>query len=298
VLNACDTGRGSALDVFSSTAGALVRRGIPAVVAMQFAISDPAAICFAQTFYQNVAKRQPVDVSVMRARRALRRAKKGTLEWGTPVLYLRAPDGRVFDTATVPARLTSPDEAGERPPQAGHLPEQERVAEAEALYDQALAAFWTDRWEQAVDLLHQVLTLRRDHPEAAGKLEHARRQLQLATSYAHAYAAADAGEWDQAVAAYTAVADADPGYRDVSARLETARRQQQLAALLAEARRLHQAREWAAVVKVGERMHALDPAAADPGGLMTGARAELAQARQAEQLAANYSTGLRSLEAG
>ena len=78
VLNACDTGRGGALDVFSSTAGALVRRGIPAVVAMQFAISDEAAIRFAQTFYQNVAKRLPLDTSVMRARRALRRAKKDT----------------------------------------------------------------------------------------------------------------------------------------------------------------------------------------------------------------------------
>ena len=96
MLNACDTGRGSALDVFSSTAGALVRRGIPAVVAMQFAISDKAAIRFAETFYLNVAKRLPVDTSVMRARRAMRRAKKDTLEWGTPVLYLRAPDGRVF----------------------------------------------------------------------------------------------------------------------------------------------------------------------------------------------------------
>ena len=91
--------------------------------------------------------------------------------------------------------------------------------------------------------------------------------------------------------------DADPGYRDVSARLETARRQQQLVGLYAEARRLHQAREWMAVLNVGERMQALDPAAADPDGLMTDARAELAQARQAEQLAADYTSGLRLLEA-
>ena len=43
VLNACDTGRGSATDEFSSTAAALIRREVPAVVAMQFTISDPAA---------------------------------------------------------------------------------------------------------------------------------------------------------------------------------------------------------------------------------------------------------------
>jgi tetratricopeptide (TPR) repeat protein len=298
VLNACDTGRGSALDAYSSTAGSLVRRGIPAVVAMQFKISDPAAVCFAQTFYQNVAKRLPVDTSVMRARRALRRAKKDTLEWGTPVLYLRAPDGRVFDT-TASAPLASREEAGDRPTQSGQPPVSADAAAVEALYDQALAAFWTERWDQAVDLLRQVLALQDNHPQAAGKLEHARRQQQLTASYAHACAAADAGEWDRAVAAYAMVAEADPGYRDVSTRLETARRQQQLAGLHAEARRLHQAREWAAVLKVGERMHALDPTAPAPDSLeMTDARDQLVRSRRAEQLAADYSTGLRLLEAG
>ena len=49
LLNACDTGRAGALDPFSSTAGALVRRGIPAVVAMQYEISDRAAIEFTRT---------------------------------------------------------------------------------------------------------------------------------------------------------------------------------------------------------------------------------------------------------
>jgi CHAT domain-containing protein len=50
VLNACDTGRGSAADAFSSTAAALIRREVPAVVAMQFVITDSAAIRFAQNF--------------------------------------------------------------------------------------------------------------------------------------------------------------------------------------------------------------------------------------------------------
>jgi hypothetical protein len=108
VLNACDTGRGSASDAFSSTAAALIRREIPAVVAMQFEITDSAAIRFAHTFYLNMAKRRPVDDSVMRARRALRLAKNDTLEWGTPVLYLRALDGRVFDSAIPPPQHTGP----------------------------------------------------------------------------------------------------------------------------------------------------------------------------------------------
>jgi CHAT domain-containing protein len=109
VLNACDTGRGSVSDAFSSTAAALIRRKIPAVLAMQFEITDTAAIQFAKTFYQYLAKGRPVDDSVMRARRALRRAKQDTLEWGTPVLYLRAPDGRIFDTIIPLSRHPSPD---------------------------------------------------------------------------------------------------------------------------------------------------------------------------------------------
>ena len=107
MLNAYDTGRGSGLDTFSSIAAALIRRGIPAVVAMQFEITDSAAILFAQTFYQNVAKHRPVDECVMRARRAIRR-DKNSLEWGTPVLYLRAPDGHIFDTTITPSPQPSP----------------------------------------------------------------------------------------------------------------------------------------------------------------------------------------------
>src|SRR3712207_8645982 len=40
--------------IFSSTAATLVRRGIPAVVAMQYEISDPAAIQFSARFYTAV----------------------------------------------------------------------------------------------------------------------------------------------------------------------------------------------------------------------------------------------------
>jgi hypothetical protein len=127
---------------------------------MQFEISDPAAIVFAQTFYESVAKRRPVDDSVMRARRALRLDNNDTLEWGTPVLSLRAPEGRIFDSTSLP------------PPQP--CPPQDPIGarEVEALYDQALAAFWTERWDQAVVLLQQVLIHHpQHHPDVAVKLE-------------------------------------------------------------------------------------------------------------------------------
>jgi trehalose/maltose transport system substrate-binding protein len=170
--------------------------------------------------------------------------------------------------------------------------------EVEQLYDQALAAFWAERWDEAVDLLGQVLRYQPDYADAARKLELARDQRELAMHYAQASTAADAGDWEQAVAGYTMIADADPGYRDTNARLAHARHQQQLASLLGEARRLHRARRWAAVIKVGEQLEAFDPAVADPDGLITSARTERAAEQRAAQRAADYQVGLRLLDAG
>ncbi|MGH3899927.1 MAG: WD40 repeat domain-containing protein [Pseudonocardiaceae bacterium] len=96
---------------------------IPAVVAMQFAITDPAAIRFAQSFYEHVAKRRPVDDSVRRARLELRRAEKDSLEWGTPVLYLRTPEGQIFGSTIAPQQAApSPDlePSPETPPTPAH----------------------------------------------------------------------------------------------------------------------------------------------------------------------------------
>jgi multiple sugar transport system substrate-binding protein len=145
------------------------------------------------------------------------------------------------------------------------------------LYGQALAAFSAEQWDEAVDLLGQVLSRQPDYADAARKLESARRQQELARRYAQASAAADAGDWQEAVAGYTMIAEADPDYRDTNARLPHARYRQQLANLDAEAHRLHRAGQWAAVIKVGEQLQAIDPSGADPDGLIASARAELAK---------------------
>ena len=173
-----------------------------------------------------------------------------------------------------------------------------RPGRAEELYDEALAAFWTDQFDRAVELLEQVLAIWPDDPAASVKLEQARRQQQLTTRFAQACTAAEAADWEQAVAGFAQVSDIDPGYRDVAVRLENAREQQQIAALRAEARRLYDARQWAAVVKAGDRLRALDPDAADLDDLMTSARTELAAAERAEQIAEDYRAALRMLDAG
>lgn len=96
VLNACEGGRTSRQDPFAGVGQSLVQQGIPAVVAMQFEISDQAAIAFSHEFYAALADNYPVDAALTEARKAIF-ALDSIAEWGTPVLYMRSQDGHVFD---------------------------------------------------------------------------------------------------------------------------------------------------------------------------------------------------------
>jgi hypothetical protein len=103
LLNSCESAQADNRELFSSTATALMRRGIPAVMAMQYEISDRAAIEFARAFYEAVADGLPVDLAVRDARMAVSLARPNSLEWGTPVLYLRPSSGQIFvPAAAVP----------------------------------------------------------------------------------------------------------------------------------------------------------------------------------------------------
>jgi N-acetylneuraminic acid mutarotase len=104
VLNACEGARTSQTDPFAGVAQCLVQQGIPAVIAMQFEITDQAAITFAQEFYTAVVDGFPVDAAVGEARKAIV-ASGNDIEWGTPVLFTRAPDGHIFDIAATRTKL-------------------------------------------------------------------------------------------------------------------------------------------------------------------------------------------------
>jgi hypothetical protein len=96
VLNACEGARATRTDPFAGTAQSLVQGSLPAAIAMQFEISDDAAITFASEFYQAIAEGFPIDSALTEARLAIFAQGNG-LEWGTPVLYLRSPNGHIFD---------------------------------------------------------------------------------------------------------------------------------------------------------------------------------------------------------
>jgi tetratricopeptide (TPR) repeat protein len=96
VLNACEGARQSNKDPFSGVAQSLCQQRLPAIVAMQFEISDAAAKTFAEEFYGAIAEGFPVDASVSEARKALFGGRFGQ-EWATPVLYMRSPNGLLFE---------------------------------------------------------------------------------------------------------------------------------------------------------------------------------------------------------
>jgi hypothetical protein len=107
VINACEGARASTADPYVGMAQTLVRMGVPAVVAMQYEISDRAAITFARHFYWHVARGSPVDTAITQARVAIYTGVS-EVEWATPVLYMRSPDGKIFDVSSASVRIAPP----------------------------------------------------------------------------------------------------------------------------------------------------------------------------------------------
>ena len=94
LLNACEGAKGSRSDPFAGTAQSLVRKQIPAVIAMQTAISDEAAKTFASEFYRALADDYPVDKALTEARMAIY-LQGNEREWAIPVLFMRTSDARL-----------------------------------------------------------------------------------------------------------------------------------------------------------------------------------------------------------
>lgn len=94
VLNCCESGRSSGHSAFSSAGAALVQAGVPVVVAMQFPITDSAAIQFTSGFYSSLVTGAPVERAITTARVAMRYSSN--VEWGIPVLFTRAKTSTLF----------------------------------------------------------------------------------------------------------------------------------------------------------------------------------------------------------
>ena len=135
VLNSCSTGEAGVRNLFSSTGATLARRGITAVVGMQYAVSDDAALAFSHGFYEALAAGRGVDEAVRSGRVAILGSRANTLEWVTPLLYLRGSDAHIFgrspdpettDDGDIPDRAVDDDDG---PAPSGSVSAQQPLAQ-------------------------------------------------------------------------------------------------------------------------------------------------------------------------
>lgn len=121
VLTACESASAPG-DPFLGLAPALVRGGVPAVVAMQMPMPDESAVVFSREFYRSLAHRLPIDACVTEGRLGIRAAVRETrIDWGIPTLFMRSDDGMIFtdgetraveQEAAIPSRRAADQEGG------------------------------------------------------------------------------------------------------------------------------------------------------------------------------------------
>lgn len=96
VLTACESAATPG-DPFLGLAPALVRGGVPAVVAMQMPMPDESAVVFTREFYRSLAHRWPIDTCVTEGRLGIRTAvAEMRIDWGIPTLFTHTDDGMIF----------------------------------------------------------------------------------------------------------------------------------------------------------------------------------------------------------
>ena len=325
LLNACEGARTSRTDPFAGAATTLVRTGnVPAVVAMQFAITDEAAITFARGFYSALAVGRPVDAAVTQARLAIFAA--GTdIEWGTPVLYMRSPDGRIFDVeALTPeerAKRRRAAEAGRTEAEARSRRESEeaerraqeqRRAQLSTLYDQALARLAEQDWAGGHRLLSQIQQTAPGYRNVPALLSQAQdeqaRAEHLVALLAQGSEHLGRDEWSQAAETYRQVLILAPDHQEALACLAEAERQERAATLYAEAQSHLQAGSWPEAIAGLQAVLKLVPTHTEAARQLAGTQVQLQrqqaeerrqraeEARQAE-LAHLYSTATEAVQA-
>jgi hypothetical protein len=258
LLNSCEGARGSEHDAFSSMAAALVRPGIPAVLANQYEISDEAAVEFSRAFYEAVADGLPLDAAVAGARISLKIEIENTLEWVTPVLYLQSSDGRIFD-------VQKEDPEGEE--------DSKEEEDSLSRYRECVESAWAD------GELHER--------EVEWLSDYVNNKLGLSPDTTAVIECEIMGDTKEVILERHERA-AKEKYRKATAEEWTNRKH-------AQAHRAHQAQEWQAIGEVFDQIRAVEPASPDPEGLLASAREAL---EQTPRVADIYNQGLRHMDAG
>ena len=182
VLNSCEGAISDSTDMLSGTAQNLIQQGVPAVIAMQSEISEGGAQDFSETFYESLARGAPVDAALASARKVLFGAMSA--EWGAPVLYMRSPDGRLFEVGRLTVEITLSDA------------------------DRSIAR---KDWKDAISKLNAVLVMNATDERAKEKLAFVQSQQRAAAErMAEAERAIAAQDWDTARTKLKAAAEISP----------------------------------------------------------------------------------------
>lgn len=271
VLNSCASGQGGRQQGFSSVGATLADCGVNSVVAMQFSVTDQASLRFTQGFYTALANGRKVDAAVKSGRVSILGVRQ-SLEWITPVLYVRGDADAPF---------TFPPQPSEVPP----------------LYSMAEEELRKGHPDKAITLLDDLLVLDPNNGEAIVLHGRAATQEQLTELYARAVKTEESGDWSAAISRYEQVIREDPNYRDAVARRDFCSARQHIAELQEELRSRVSEGRWQAAVDVGEELARLDPAAADPDGLSTRAHRKLETEQRAIYLVGLYHQALAAEQA-
>ncbi len=117
VSNTCSSGRVDDALAFRGMTPQLLRSGVPAVIAMQYPLTDQMGAMFAREFYRQLCLGEhagQVDVAVTHARNMLAILYPGNRAFAAPVLYTHAPDSVIFSLPQEPAVQAVLDPSSQR----------------------------------------------------------------------------------------------------------------------------------------------------------------------------------------
>jgi len=97
-LSGCQTAKTSGREAFTDVTTPLIKGGVPAVISMQYSVSDKTAIDLAVKFYGDICNGEPIDTALTNARRQIL-LNEGAhhVDFATPVLYATNPDSLKID---------------------------------------------------------------------------------------------------------------------------------------------------------------------------------------------------------
>lgn len=98
VISGCQTSRTLHTQGFNDLARELLRQRVPAVIAMQFSISDEGGLKFAEVLYREIAKGVALEPAVHAARRVLLEDKRFRINNDALAIVLLAADGACLQT--------------------------------------------------------------------------------------------------------------------------------------------------------------------------------------------------------